>query len=96
MLTPYQQAIANLYNQRSASYDQGDFHPKLVELLVNYLDIQSKQTILDIATGTGLFAIEAAKKIGDNGRVIGIDIAHLMLAEAQKKAKKLNLNNIQF
>ncbi|MDJ0599414.1 MAG: methyltransferase domain-containing protein [Crocosphaera sp.] len=96
MLTPYQQAIANLYNQRSTTYDQGDFHPKLVDLLLKYLAIEPRQTVLDLATGTGLVAIEAAKKVSNEGHVIGVDMANLMLAEAQKKVKNLNLNNIEF
>lgn len=96
MLNPYQQAIANLYNQRSTTYDQGDFHPKLVDLLLEYLDIKPKQTVLDIATGTGLVSIEIAKKVGNDGYVIGVDIAESMLKEAQKKAQKLNINNLEF
>ncbi|MDJ0578463.1 methyltransferase domain-containing protein [Crocosphaera sp.] len=96
MLTPYQQAIANLYNQRSGTYDQGDFHPKLVDLLLSYLDVKPQQNVLDIATGTGLMAVECSKKVGDYGYVIGVDIAELMLKKAQEKAQILNLNNLEF
>ncbi|MGK7941375.1 MAG: class I SAM-dependent methyltransferase [Crocosphaera sp.] len=95
-LNPYQQAIANLYNQRSDSYDQGYFHPKLADLLINYATIKPQQRVLDMATGTGLVAIEAAKKVGVNGSVLGVDIAELMLQKAHEKAKILNLNNVDF
>ena len=95
MLTPYQQAIANLYNQCSNTYDQGEFHPKLVDLLLNYLDIKPKPTVLDIATGTGLIAVEVAKKVGGDGYVVGGDIAELMLKKAQEKAQIFNLNNLE-
>ncbi len=95
-LNPYQEAIANLYNQRSCSYDQGYFHPKLADLLINYATIKPQQRVLDMATGTGLVAIEAAKKVGINGYVLGFDIADLMLQKAQEKAKVLNLNNLEF
>ncbi|MBW4638641.1 MAG: methyltransferase domain-containing protein, partial [Gloeocapsa sp. UFS-A4-WI-NPMV-4B04] len=34
---------------------------------------------MDVATGTGNIAIEAAKKVGANGSVLGIDIAVALL-----------------
>ncbi|MEM8780975.1 MAG: class I SAM-dependent methyltransferase, partial [Cyanobacteria bacterium P01_G01_bin.49] len=69
---------------------------QLVQLLIDYAMIQPWQKILDLATGTGLVAIEAAKKVGEYGFVTGVDMADLMLAKAQEKAKKLNLNNLEF
>lgn len=95
-LTAYKQALYNLYNQRSITYDQGEFHPKLAHLLVNYVNIQPGQRVLDLATGTGLVAIEAAKKVGKDGSVVAVDMADLMLAKAQEKAQQLNLRNIDF
>ncbi len=95
MLNPYKQAIANLYNGRSITYDQGSFHPKLANLLLKYLDIKPNQTVLDIATGTGLMAIKAAQKVGNGGYILGVDIAELVLKKAQEKAHKLNLNNLE-
>nr|MDJ0511210.1 class I SAM-dependent methyltransferase [Crocosphaera sp.] len=95
-LNLYKQEIANLYNQRSDSYEQGNFHPKLADLLINYVQIKPRQKVLDIATGTGLVAIEVAKKVGINGYVLGVDIADLMLQKAQEKTQVLNLDNLEF
>ncbi|MGB5595787.1 MAG: methyltransferase domain-containing protein, partial [Crocosphaera sp.] len=96
ILNSYKQAIANLYNQRSDSYDQGNFHHKLAQLLINYAKIKPKQRVLDIATGTGLVAIEAAEKVGTDGFVMGVDIAELMLAKAKEKSQIMSLNNLEF
>lgn len=96
ILNSYKQAIANLYNQRSDSYDQGNFHHKLAQLLINYAKIKPKQRVLDIATGTGLVAIEAAEKVGPDGFVMGVDIAELMLAKAKEKSQIMSLNNLEF
>lgn len=95
-LNNYQKAITHLYNKRSANYNQGNFHPQLAQLLIDYTVIQPGQRVLDLATGTGLVAIKAAKQVGDNGFVTGVDISDLMLAQAQEKAKTLNLNNLEF
>lgn len=52
--------------------------------------------ILDIGTGTGIIAIEFAKRVGKEDEVIGIDISESMLKRAEEKAKENGLNNIKF
>ncbi len=50
-------------------------------------------TILDVATGTGDFAIKAAKELSPE-KVIGIDISEGMMFIGQEKVKKERLNSI--
>ena len=50
-------------------------------------------SLLDIATGTGDLAIVIAKKIS-NIKIVGVDVAALMLEKASEKIKAKNLNNI--
>lgn len=50
------------------------------------------RTILDVATGTGDFAIEAARLQPD--RIIGLDIAAEMLKLAKKKIDRKKLNDM--
>ncbi len=50
---------------------------------------------MDVAAGTGNIAIEAAKKVGANGFVIGIDIAAELLKIAREKIQAENLSNVQ-
>jgi ubiquinone/menaquinone biosynthesis C-methylase UbiE len=52
--------------------------------------------ILDISTGTGLLALEAAQRVGPAGKVIGIDASQGMLAEARRKTAEAGLRNIDF
>ena len=49
------------------------------------------KTILDIATGTGDFAVSAAKYT--DAKITGIDISQGMLNVGREKIKKKNLNN---
>jgi ubiquinone/menaquinone biosynthesis C-methylase UbiE len=95
-LDEYKQQIANLYSSRSAGYDNGVWHPRIAHRLVELADIQPGQQVLDIATGTGMVAIEAAQIVGDEGYVIGIDIATGMVDRARQKVATLGLNNIEF
>ena len=95
-LNDYKQQIADLYSGRSLNYDNGDWHPQIAQRLVEYARLNPKQQVLDLATGTGMVAIEAAKIVGIEGSVIGVDISAGMLDVAKQKSKTLNLSNIEF
>jgi ubiquinone/menaquinone biosynthesis C-methylase UbiE len=91
----YKQQLANYYSDRSSTYDESDFHQQLAERLVIGAALQPGQSVLDIATGTGLVAIAAAQQVGPQGRVVGIDLAPGMLQQAQQKREALGLNNLE-
>jgi ubiquinone/menaquinone biosynthesis C-methylase UbiE len=95
-LDQYKQEIATLFDRRSPSYDQGDWHPHIAQRLVEYAQIIPGQQVLDIATGTGLVALEVAQLVGNGGRVVGVDISLGMLEEAKRKAVALGLSNVEF
>jgi ubiquinone/menaquinone biosynthesis C-methylase UbiE len=71
-------------------------HHRVVSLLIEGVDIRPGCCILDIATGTGILALEAAQKAGPAGKVVGIDVSQGMLAEARRKAADAGLRNIDF
>lgn len=48
-------------------------------------DLNPGDHVLDVATGTGAVAISAARTVGRNGRVIGIDLSPEMVVQARKK-----------
>ena len=95
-LDEYKQQVADLYSHRSSNYDDGDWHPRIAHRLVEYAQLSQGQQILDIATGTGMVAIEAAQIVGNEGQVIGIDISTGMLEQARRKVELLGLCNIEF
>jgi len=74
-------------------YDQGIYIltlgklNKVYDRLTSY--IKKEQKVLDLGCGTGALTLRAAKK---GAKVKGIDINPQMLEIAQKKAKKLNVN----
>jgi ubiquinone/menaquinone biosynthesis C-methylase UbiE len=64
--------------------------------MVEEAKIDSSKKVLDVATGTGMVAIEAARKVGENGLVLGFDLSKQMLKQAMKKKKVQNVDKIDF
>jgi demethylmenaquinone methyltransferase / 2-methoxy-6-polyprenyl-1,4-benzoquinol methylase len=51
-------------------------------------------TVLDLCTGTGDLAVLLARRVGPQGRVIGLDLNDRMLEFGRRKIDKLGLSNI--
>ena len=58
--------------------------------------LQPGQTVLDLGSGAGLDCFFAAKKVGETGKVIGVDMTPEMVERARSSAKRLNLTNVEF
>ncbi|NOX60210.1 MAG: methyltransferase domain-containing protein [Planctomycetes bacterium] len=52
--------------------------------------------VLDVGTGTGDLALQAAYHATDQGSVLGIDLSSNMLVTARNRAKALGLKQVQF
>ncbi len=82
------------------SYDAhvGDFErfstvltAPLAARLVAMARISAGQRVLDIGTGTGVVALEAAMAVGTGGSCVGIDLSEKMLAAANGNARRAHL-----
>lgn len=58
--------------------------------------LRSGLRVLDLGSGTGYPALLNAQTVGPSGSVIGLDLAAEMLAIAERKAKRLGLENVTF
>jgi ubiquinone/menaquinone biosynthesis C-methylase UbiE len=54
------------------------------------------EEVLDVASGTGLVAFEAARAVGARGRVLGVDVSRRMVELAGKGAHRLGAQNCRF
>ena len=63
---------------------------------ITLASLQPGQTVLDLGSGAGLDCFFAAKKVGETGKVIGVDMTPEMVARARSSAKRLNLDNVEF
>lgn len=61
-----------------------------------YGKIKEGDVVLDLGSGAGIDAILAAKKVGDKGRVIGVDMTEEMIEKAKENAKKQGIKNVEF
>lgn len=54
------------------------------------------ETVLDLGAGAGFDCFLAAKKVGQNGKVIGVDMTPEMIDKARENAQKGNYDNVEF
>ena len=54
------------------------------------------ETVLDLGSGGGFDCFLAARQVGSNGRVIGVDMTPEMIAKARENAAKASLTNVEF
>jgi arsenite methyltransferase len=58
--------------------------------------LQAGEQVVDLGSGAGFDAFLAAKSVGPEGKVIGIDMTPEMIGKAQKNAEQLGIGNIEF
>jgi ubiquinone/menaquinone biosynthesis C-methylase UbiE len=63
---------------------------------VSRLGLASGEAVLDLCCGASGSAIPAARAVGANGRVVGVDIAVPLLELARAKAARERLTNVEF
>jgi len=58
--------------------------------------LKEGETVLDLGSGAGFDCFLAANKVGEKGRVIGVDMTPEMLEKARENARKNNYTNVEF
>jgi arsenite methyltransferase len=58
--------------------------------------LQKGETVLDLGSGAGFDCFLAANKVGEEGKVIGVDMTPEMVEKANENAKKSNYGNVEF
>lgn len=100
-LSPKREMVETMFNSIAPTYDRLNhllslgidrrWRRKAIDTLKPF----APQTILDIATGTGDFAILAARRL-DPDRIIGVDISEGMMEVGREKVKEAGLDNVIF
>lgn len=90
---------------RALGYDPGEIAalpPSAIESFcgVGYplglAELRPGQVVLDLGCGAGLDCLLAARRVGPNGRVIGVDLSPAMVAKARHNAALLGIRNVEF
>ncbi len=58
--------------------------------------LKSGEVVVDLGSGGGLDCFLASKKVGETGRVIGVDMTPEMLDKARGNLQKLGFSNVEF
>lgn len=59
-------------------------------------ELKAGEVVLDLGSGGGIDCFLAARKVGPEGRVIGLDMTPEMVKLARRNAKKMGAENVDF
>src|SRR4030042_1691394 len=63
---------------------------------ITLASLKTGQTVLDLGAGGGIDCFMAAKKVGETGHVIGVDMTAEMLEKVRANQAKLGFKNVEF
>jgi len=63
---------------------------------LEHLELKPGETVVDLGSGAGIDALIAARAVGPDGRVIGIDMTPEMLAKATANAAAAGVSQVEF
>ena len=63
---------------------------------ITLASLKPGQTVLDLGSGGGIDCFMAAKKVGESGHVIGVDMTAEMLEKARANQVKMGFKNVDF
>ncbi len=88
---------AGVFSRGAATYDQVGplFFSHFGRRLVDLTQLPNGARVLDIATGRGAVLFPAAKAVGEQGHVTGIDLSKDMVEETGREIEKRALKNVK-
>ena len=93
---PNKQALADLFSGTSAMHDSiGGLFAHFGVLLVERAALSPGDRVLDVAAGTGASLMPAARRVGANGRAVGLDIAPGMVARLRELIEDQDIENAE-
>ena len=63
---------------------------------ISKAELRAGEIVLDLGSGAGFDAFLAAQRVGESGKVIGVDMTLEMIEKAKVNAGKLNISNVEF
>ena len=95
--------IRDLYKKRAANYDVlanlyyliGFRENKYRKIAVEKLDLEQGDTVVEIGCGTGLNLRFLRNAVGEEGKIIGVDLTEEMLLKARERSEAKGWHNIK-
>lgn len=92
----YQEILTHTSSELERLIEQARFFGDLTEHVFRLAGIQPGMRLLDIGCGTGDVSILAARLVGPEGEVIGVDKSPVAIEIARQRGKAAGLTNIRF
>ncbi|WUH98279.1 methyltransferase domain-containing protein [Spirillospora sp. NBC_00431] len=94
----YKATVAETFDRAAARYDRMgvEFFTPMGRRLIELADPRPGERVLDVGCGRGAALFPAAERVGDAGRVLGIDIAPAMIEEARREAARQGRTTVTF
>jgi ubiquinone/menaquinone biosynthesis C-methylase UbiE len=98
----YRQTRKQEWDEAGKRYGQlatgalADLSAQAAALVLEIADLREGENVLDVGTGPGSPAFEAAPLVSPNGKITGIDFAPSMIAAARKRVGEFGVENVEF
>jgi len=92
----YQHILTHTNSELDRLIDQARFYGDLTEHVLRLSGLEPGMRVLDIGCGTGDVSFLAAKLVGSEGEVIGVDKSPAATALASQRVAAAGLTNVQF
>jgi ubiquinone/menaquinone biosynthesis C-methylase UbiE len=63
--------------------------------VLDRVGIRPGEHVLELGPGPGIFTVEAARRVGPEGRLVAVDIQPEMIAQVEKRVREAGLANVE-
>lgn len=63
--------------------------------VLDRVGVQPGERVLEVGPGPGLFTLDAARRLGEGGRLVAVDIQPAMVAQVQQRVREAGLDNVE-
>ena len=68
---------------------------RYVPLILDQVGIRPGERVLELGPGPGAFTVEAALRVGPEGKLIAVDIQPQMIAQVEQRVRQAGLSNVE-
>jgi ubiquinone/menaquinone biosynthesis C-methylase UbiE len=71
------------------------FRRRYMRPVLDRVGIRPSETVLELGPGPGAFTVDAAQRLGPEGKLIAVDIQPEMIAQVEERVRQAGLTNVE-